>query len=263
MTQVFGLKYKKSMPIYQDPNKETVEIFTIKQGRFEGPYTKILELIESRKLSISEISLSSIADEYIDYVKRLETVDPLDMSQFILVAATLMLIKAKSLLPTLEYTKEEEEQVDDLEKKLLLYKELQEAEKKLKSIWGINPVYVREKTEIAVEVFSPGKSITKENLFSVALASIAKLPNFERLKNVAVRQTIKLEEVIEKLIIRITGAMTSLKDFAKTVSGENANIIEVKKNIIVSFLALLELLRHGTVIAEQTDGDIQIKSSKV
>ncbi len=240
-----------------DQNK--LEVFTIKQGRFEGPYTKIIELIESRKLSISEISLSSIADEYIDYVRKLETIDPLDMSQFILIAATLMLIKAKSLLPALEYTKEEEEQVDDLEKKLLLYKELQDAEKKLRSIWGVSPVYVREKTEIVVEVFAPGKSITKENLFSVALASIAKLPNFERLKNVAVRQTIKLEEVIEKMIGRITGAMTSLKDFAKTVSGENANMLEVKKNIIVSFLALLELLRHGSVVAEQHDGDIQIK----
>ena len=240
-------------------DQQNINIFTIKQGRFEGPYTKIIELIESRKLSISEISLSSIADEYIDYVRKLETIDPLDMSQFILIAATLMLIKAKSLLPALEYTKEEEEQVDDLEKKLLLYKELQDAEKKLKSIWGVSPIYTRDKTEIFVEVFAPGKSITKENLFSVALASIAKLPNFERLKNVAVRQTIKLEEVIEKMISRITGAMTSLKDFAKTVSGTNANVADVKKNIIVSFLALLELLRHGNIVAEQHDGDIQIK----
>ena len=72
--------------------------FVIKQGRYEGPYTKLLEMIEKRKLSISEISLSKIADEYIEYIKNLESVNPLDMSQFVQIASTLMLIKAKSLL---------------------------------------------------------------------------------------------------------------------------------------------------------------------
>ncbi len=237
-----------------DINKNT---FAVKQGRFEGPYTKILELIESRKLTISEISLSQIADEYINYVKTLETINPLDISQFIQVASTLMLIKAKSLLPQMEYTSDEKEEVNTLEKKLELHKELKIAEENIKEIWSKNVLLTREEVKYKTEkIFTP-ISVTFENIFSVAILTLAKMPNFERLKNVAVRQAVKLEDVIEKMISRISENVTSLKDFAKSMGGTEK---EVKKNIIVSFLALLELLRHGKIRAEEHDGDIKLKS---
>lgn len=92
--------------------------FTVKLDRFEGPYTKLLSLIEERKLSITEISLVSVADDYIAYIKSLDQKDVVDISQFIVVASTLMLMKAKSLLPGVVYIDEEEKQVHDLEHKL-------------------------------------------------------------------------------------------------------------------------------------------------
>jgi segregation and condensation protein A len=237
-------------------NKDLVgNNFNVKQGRFEGPYTKILELIENRKLSISEVSLSQIADEYINYVKSLETINPLDISQFIQVASTLMLIKAKSLLPQMEYTSDEKDEVNTLEKKLELHKELKLAEENIKEIWSKNILINREEVEYKIDrVFIPA-SVNVANLFSVAVLTLAKMPNFERLKNVAVRQAIKLEDVIEKMISRISENMTSLKDFAKSIGGTEK---EIKRNIIVSFLALLELLRHGKIGAEEKDGDISI-----
>ena len=111
--------------------------FTIKQGRFEGPYHKLLEVIESRKLSINEISLAQIADEYIAYIKTLKTnnlsnIDKDDISQFIVVASTLMIIKARSLLPSIEYSKEEKDEICNLEYKLMLYKVLTEGVKEIK-----------------------------------------------------------------------------------------------------------------------------------
>jgi segregation and condensation protein A len=145
-----------------------MEEFVIKQGRFEGPYVKLLEMIEDRKMSISEISLSQIADDYIAYVKSLEQINNLDLSQFIVIAATLMLIKAKSLLPSIEYTKEEKEQVGDLENKLEIYRIIKEGEKNIKSKWQKTTLYNRSRTILKEKVFSPDKSFTKENLFSVA-----------------------------------------------------------------------------------------------
>lgn len=233
----------------------TTDNFNVKQGRFEGPYTKILELIENRKLSINEISLSQIADEYIAYVKSLETINPLDISQFIQVASTLMLIKAKSLLPQMEYTSDEKEEVNTLEKKLELHKELKLAEENIKSIWSKNILINREEIFYKTEKIFVPISVNIANLFSVAILTLAKMPNFERLKNVAVRQAIKLEDVIEKMINRISENMTSLKDFAKSMGGTEK---EVKRNIIVSFLALLELLRHGKINASENNGDISI-----
>ena len=61
--------------------------FTLKLDRFEGPYTKLLDLIESKKLSITEISLAAVADDYIAYIKTLDQKNVIDISQFILVAS--------------------------------------------------------------------------------------------------------------------------------------------------------------------------------
>ena len=223
-----------------------MEDFVIKQGRFEGPYVKLLSMIEDRKMSISEISLSQIADEYIAYVKSLEQVNNLDLSQFISVAATLMLIKAKSLLPNIEY-------------KLEIYKIIKEGEKNIKTKWQKNILYNRERTSIKEKIFSPDKSFTKENLFSVAELTLAKMPNFAKIREVAVRQVIKLEEVLEKMLARIQENFSSLKTFAGTLTD---NQKEVKKMIIVSFLALLELLKSGNFDAESNHDGTDLKIIK-
>ncbi len=236
-----------------------MEDFVIKQGRFEGPYVKLLSMIEDRKMSISEISLSQIADEYIAYVKSLEQVNNLDLSQFISVAATLMLIKAKSLLPNIEYTKEEKEQIGDLENKLEIYKIIKEGEKNIKTKWQKNILYNRERTSIKEKIFSPDKSFTEGNLFSVAELTLAKMPNFAKIREVAVRQVIKLEEVLEKMLARIQENFSSLKTFAGTLTD---NQKEVKKMIIVSFLALLELLKSGNFDAESNHDGTDLKIIK-
>lgn len=246
------------------------EIFTIKQGRFEGPYTKLLQMIEEKKLHISELSLSQIADDYINYVKSLENIDTFDLSQFVVVASTLMLIKAKSLMPQMEYTEEEEVEVDNLEKKLELLKLIKTGEDNIKNIWGKNILFERDRVEILEKIFLPPQNFTKENVHSVLLLTLAKMPNFEKLRKVAVRQVVKLEDVIEKMIQRIGKEFSSLKQFAKSLSGSNINdwgdTLEqkevVKNNIVISFLAILELLRQNLILAEQEGDDIKIESPK-
>ncbi|MCX8500308.1 MAG: segregation/condensation protein A [Alphaproteobacteria bacterium] len=111
--------------------------FIIKQGRFEGPYMKLLEMIENRKLSISEISLSQVADDYIAFIQSLKNnnydIRPEDLSQFVLIASTLMLIKARSLLPDIKLELSEEKEISQLEHKLELLKLLKLAENNIKS----------------------------------------------------------------------------------------------------------------------------------
>lgn len=238
--------------------------FLVKQGRYEGPYTKLLDMIESRKLSISELSLSQIADEYIEYIKSLEYINPLDMSQFVQVASTLMLIKAKSLLPNIEYTEEEKDQVDNLEKKLELLKELKEAEKNIQNNFGKNILYQKKKEtssffvkEVVDIKYEKPKSLTHEHVYSVAILTLAKMPNFDRLKQVAVRQAIRIEKVIERIMEHISEGIGSLKNFAKTLS-DLEDTKTVKKNIIVTFLAILELLKSGMIEVEEKEGDIQV-----
>jgi segregation and condensation protein A len=232
--------------------------FAVKLDRFEGPYTKLLELIEQKKLSITEISLVSIADEYIAYIKSLDQKNIVDISQFVVVASTLILMKAKSLLPGVVYTEEEEKQVHDLEAKLELYALLTKAASVLKGEYGKHARYSRPYfPNKSTPVFVPDNNVTPSVLQSVALLTLASYITPKALVKVAVEQALRIENVIEGLLTRVKNmqsvTLQSLADGVKTVE-------ERKKVLIVNFIALLELLRTGALVAEQNSdgGDINI-----
>lgn len=267
--------------------------FTHKQGRFEGPYHKLLELIEQRKLSINEISLALIADEYIDYISKLrdsgdenreENLKD-DISQFIVVASTLMIIKAKSLLPTLEYTGEEKAEIANLEYKLNLYKILIDGSRAIKKLWSKRN-YAKARMRIDIIVFAPG-NVRHITLQSVSILTMAKLPHLERLKSVAVAQSIKIETIIESIIQRISHIKGSIsfadifqsiyqdyKKIKELSAQHNQNLNhkiselenEEKTYKIVSFLGILDLIRNGHIEASQDNGEeiiIHTKATKV
>lgn len=234
--------------------------FTVKLDRFEGPYTRLLELIEERKLSITEISLVSVADDYINYIKSLEDKNLVDISQFILVASTLMLMKAKSLLPGVSYTEEEEKQVHDLERKLELYALLQSACGQIRKVYMKTPLYSRERIHYkGAPVFVPDHRVTGVMLQSIAQLTLATFVTPKQLVKVAVEAALRIENVIESMLTRVrtmqSMTLQSLAEGAKTVE-------ERKKLLIVNFIALLELIRSGSIRVEQSadGGDINIQS---
>jgi len=235
--------------------------FTVKLDRFEGPYTKLLELIEERKLSITEISLVTVADDYIAYIKSLNQKDLVDISQFIVVASTLMLMKAKSLLPGVVYTEEEEKQVHDLERKLELYAILTGASARIRGIHLKHRLFSRERISYkGGSVFVPDTRVTKEMLQSIASLTLASFITPKQLVKVAVEAALRIENVIESMLNRVRTmqavSLQSLADGAKTIE-------ERKKLLIINFIALLELVRTGAVMAEQSadGGDIHLVSS--
>lgn len=246
--------------------------FVLKQNKFEGPYHKLLELIEARKLLISEFSLAQIADDYITYIQSIQDKEKGDMSQFIVVASTLMLIKAKSLLPTIEYTTDEKRDISELESKLRLYKVLSDNSKALLKSWTSSKVlFAKDRSKIDEQVFAPG-NLTQALLQSVSILTIVKFPKLERLRNVAVMQAIKLEDVISNILERIQAASEiTLKSFASSLNSSTntdnnitpAKIREIKSNIIVSFLAILTLIKDSKLSAEQSEshGDIVLKKA--
>lgn len=237
--------------------------FTIKLDRYEGPYTKLLELIENRKLSITEISLVSVADDYIAYIKTLDQKNIVDISQFIVVASTLMLMKAKSLLPDVSYTEEEEKQVHDLEKKLELYALLTQASVHIRKTFGSNILYSRNvKVAKDLIVHVPDNRVTKELLQSIASLTLMSFVVPKSLVKVAVEQALRIEHVIEKLLDRVN----QVKEISlQSLANQGATLEERKKILIVNFLALLELVRMGSLNAEQhvDGGEIQIMSKGV
>lgn len=234
------------------------DVFNINIERFSGPYFKLLELIEGRKLSINEFSLSEITDEYLNYIKNInlnQEKKNIDISQFILVASTLMLIKAKSLFPNnIIYSEEEKTSIRDLENKLKLNQIIFETSKKINAIYNKNKLYSILKFKNEEVVFIWDKRLNTSFLYSIGMATLLKIPKKETLKLVNVRQTIKIEEVIEKILQRIQKeTRVSFKDFSNSLNTDNQNLEEKKKAFIISFLAILELIKNGDLYAEQKE----------
>ncbi|MCX6756798.1 MAG: segregation/condensation protein A [Candidatus Nomurabacteria bacterium] len=235
--------------------------FNVKLDRFEGPYTKLLDLILDRKLSITEISLVAVADDYINYIKSLDTENHADISQFILVASTLMLMKAKSLLPGIVYTDEEEKQVNALEHKLEIYRTLINTSNLVRKIYDKNILYERERINYkGGDIFVPDNRVTKEMLQSIILLTLSTFTIPKKILNVSVEQVLRIELVIENLLKRVSDAPAITLE---SLAGAATNFAEKKKLLIINFIALLELVRKGSISATQTTntGDIYISSN--
>lgn len=234
-------------------------VFNVNLERFSGPYFKILELIENRKLSINELSLSEITDDYISFVRNLEKNNEkniIDISEFISIASTLMLIKARSLFPNLIYTEEEKKEVSNLEKKLELYKIVLNASKNISKIYKKEICVSLPKQENNESVFLFDKRLDKNFLHSIAIASLLKFPKIEKLKKVAVSQILKIEDVINNLLERINFTQNiSLKEFSNSISNKFETFEERKKVFIISFLAMLELIKNGAIDANQNENN--------
>lgn len=230
--------------------------FKIKIGDFEGPLDMLLELVEKRKLHINTISLSQVADEFIEHIKSFEEFPMSDSADFILVASTLLLIKSKSLLPNLDLTEEEQVSIEDLENRLALYKKYKELAANIGRMFGNFLYFAGERKNVRV-VFSPTAEITSESLKNALREMLKNMPQkAEELPKLAVKKIISLEEMVEKLSERIKNSLkTSFKDFAGVGKAE-------KVEVIVSFLAMLELVKQGLVRVNQDRHfeDISIES---
>ena len=219
--------------------------YQVKTHIFEGPLDTLLSLIEKRKLFINDISLAQVADDYIGYIKSLESFPIADSAHFILIASTLVLIKSKSLLPTLSLTEDEQHSIEDLEKRLSEYQKYKALSRHLRERFGIYTEYLRLPSKDKIIVFAPDKDISIERIHEVIRSVILQIPKKELVPRVVIEKVISLEEMIESLTNRITASMKmSFKDFVSMGKTE-------KVNVIVSFLAMLELVKQGIIKVRQ------------
>ena len=233
--------------------------YQIKTDVFEGPLETLLSLIEKRKLFINDISLSQVADDYISYVKNLENYPIADSAHFILIASTLVLIKSKSLLPNLSLSEEEQQSIEDLEKRLSEYQKYKALSIHLRERFDIHVSYLRLPSKEKKIVFSPDKQTNPSNIFEIIKLVILNMPKKEIVPKAIVQKVISLEETIENLTNRINQSLKmSFKDFSGIGKKD-------KVEVIVSFLAMLELVKQGIIQVRQDRDfqDIEMESHSV
>ena len=228
--------------------------FEIQTAVYTGPLDLLIDLIERRKLLVNDISLATVTDDYMKYVAQLEERPLRDIADFIVLAATLLLLKSKSLLPVLELTEAEEESVDELETRLRFYQIFRTASQKITSLFGKRIAYERPYVQDRTPLFLPDKYTTTDALRDAMSSVIQNLPKKVEKPKVAVRKVVSLEEMMANLKDRIERQFKmTFKDFA----GGSAE----RGTVIVSFLAVLEMVKQGMVLANQASRfhDIEIE----
>jgi segregation and condensation protein A len=229
--------------------------FKVKLQDFEGPLDLLLGLIEQRKLSINQISLARVADDFIAYLQSLNDFPVAESADFLLIASTLVLIKSKSLLPNLQLSDEESGSIEDLERRLKFLQQMKETAKIMQGLYGKQVMYFERERQYT-PVFSPHAGITPRALFDAAFGLIASLPKFEKIPKTIVKKVISLDEMIRNLSERISASLRmSFREFSSFGRKE-------KVHVIVSFLAMLELVKQGAIrVAQNSDfEDITIET---
>jgi segregation and condensation protein A len=228
--------------------------FSFKNEVFEGPLELLIDLVEKRKLLINDISLADVTDEYMARVSHMQERSLPHTAQFVALAATLLLIKSKSLLPVLELTTEEETAIDDLEERLKRYALYRAAAKTVQDTFGKTRLYAPEFTPPPAPVFHPDAHCTTAALREAMGRVISNLPKTEVKPKAQVKPTISLEEMMQRLTHRIESQL-------KTTFFELQKNEPERKTVIVGFLAILELCKQGNLLITQPQqfADIEIE----
>jgi segregation and condensation protein A len=230
---------------------EVKSLYTVKTTSFEGPLELLLNLVESRKLFINEISLASVTDDFLAYARNLPKNDLSELTSFLSIAATLILVKSRSLLPGFIVTKEEEKDIVDLETRLALYSMIRGVSEELGERYGKVVIHLPPERQLFTSVFAPDPNLSQQVLLQAVTDTLNRVPKVEVLPQVKVRKIISIDEMLTSLSERIATAVSvSFREWQKTVVvGDDEEA--TRKNYIVSFLAMLELVRSGMMDAFQ------------
>jgi segregation and condensation protein A len=224
----------------------------IKLEQFSGPLDLLLSLIKDNKCDISKIALSEVTEQYLQYLDKLEENKDEELADFLVVGTRLLFLKSRMLLP--QFAPEEEDGVS-LEQQLRLYKAFVDASRKINKLWlnrfrstfRVEPP--RKQTE-----FLPPTNFSTTNMHQSLLQLIKRLRPLAPLPQTQIDRAISLKERIDKIRkLIITGKKI---DFFSLL--ENA---QNRTEVIVSFLALLELVKQKTIMftQENTFSDISIE----
>jgi len=222
---------------------------------FEGPLDLLLELIEKEKLDVTEVSLAQVAGQFLDYLENSREISPQNLADFLLVAGKLILIKSKAILPMLELEKEEEEDIEELKARLKEYQKFKEILKEIIKLESRKKMFFSRQSYSGIKtIFCPPENISGSDLKNIFEDIIEKIPKFKSLPQETIKEIISMKDKIEDL-------KRSLSQRIEMTFKDATAGVKTKVEVIVTFLAVLELVRKNIVIAEQADmfGDIKIR----
>ncbi|MFA5096247.1 MAG: segregation/condensation protein A [Candidatus Omnitrophota bacterium] len=235
--------------------------YKIKLELFEGPLDLLLYLVKKDHLNIYDIPIAKVTEQYLEYINMMQMLDLNIAGEFLVMAATLMQIKSKMLLPAQEGAAEEEQEDprEELVRRLLEYEKFKEiAEDLRKKETDQREVFKRPKPEAqktreaGEETYFEASIFDLINAFSRALKDVPKEVFYEVVKD---KFTVEeaTHQILHLLLVNANVMLSGLFSRAKN-----------KLEIIVTFLAVLELIRVKEITCRQSElfEDIEITRNK-
>lgn len=232
-------------------DRTTIDL-EISSPAFCGPLALLLELIEKRRLPITQVSLAEVADQYLERMHSAEGVNAEVLADFLTIGARLLLIKSRALLPSPPRYEDEEDVAADLEQRLLEYRIFKEAAEKLREIEEEGRrSYPRQNPPDYGDAPEPPLDKIPPEALARAMARMLKAlePDPDRLP---LTPRVTVEERIAQLIEQLQ------KRRYATFSQIGGDTVD---QVVATFLAILELMRRGMLVAEQDAPFTEIRIS--
>jgi segregation and condensation protein A len=242
--------------------EENANQYRVELPDFEGPLDLLLSLIEREEMDITKISLAHVTDQYLGYLEILREVHPDELTDFLVVAAKLILIKSEMLLPRPPPSvieDEEEDLGDDLARQLLIYKQFKEIAGHLKNLEDKGERNYVRVAPLSLQIepkLIPGTH-TLDDLLQAARDAFAVKPPDPDVDEVVSPEVVTIGQQMAHIRQKV---ITKKKLSFQGLLGDSRNRIE----IIVTLLAVLELIKRRLVTVEQADlfGDLMIIKSE-
>jgi segregation and condensation protein A len=240
---------------------ESPAIYNVDLPDFQGPLDLLLNLIEQEELDITRISLAYVTDQYLAYLNILREIDPDELTDFLVVAAKLILIKSEALLPRppASMLDEAEEDVgNELARQLLAYKQYKTIAAQLQAIEATGKRnFVRLAPPLKIEPKLVPGEISLEALLQAARSALAIKPADPMVDEVISRQVVTIGQ--QMAYIRQELGAQRLVNLQEVLARSHSRI-----EVIVTLLAVLELIKRHVIQVEQAElfGDIIIRKNE-
>ncbi len=221
-----------------------MEAYQVEHNDFAGPLDLLLHLIEREELDITEMSLTNVADDFLVYLDSHDELPAHELADFLVVASKLLFLKSRAILPSVWMNTEEDE--TDLSAQLKMYKQFVDASKGIQDqIAKGKFAYAREQVVVKRDAgFYPPENAGVGELHSSFARVVERLKPLIRLPKAAFKRVMSIKEKIT--VIRDYIARQRKAKFKEFVGGGAS-----KTDVIVSFLALLELVKQREVNVSQ------------
>ncbi len=228
------------------------QAYQVKIDMFEGPLDLLLHLINQYEIDIYDIPVAQITDQYLDYIHQMERLELNIASEYLVMAATLLALKSQMLLPRQEIDEDideyEEDPREELVQRLITYQKYKEAAQHLedqenhdRQIFMRSPV-IFDELDIKPEIV-PGEVSVYDMLRAVE-RMIDRKKWYEPLTSKIERNEIPIEDRMEEMI-------DIVKEAKDGVLFDKLFVYPTKSHIVVTFLALLELMKNNVVYCKQ------------